>query len=228
MQALALAVTTLLLATAAPPEGGDRAPDRPDALRVHRADPAERLRLAEPLARTLRQVIDGTLGDDDRALIRGFQAGAVAAEALDARLWPKLRHVLASFNAADCRHLGGVAAVDEPADALTALRGGRGLHTSVVVTCARRVPGLAARRHLGLRVRRDDAGPTLVLHGFVETGRGCRVAIHVPLGDRAAERAALDAALAALAAGEADVTGEAPLDCRERPRVTAALRGTAR
>ena len=44
-----------------------------------------------------------------RHLLPRLEADAEALQAdLDARLWPRLRRVFARFNAADCRHLGGV------------------------------------------------------------------------------------------------------------------------
>ncbi len=229
MPALSIAVSALLFAAAAPAarEPVDCAREIADARELYHAQTAERLRFAAPLARTMKQVIERTLTDEDRALMRGFQQGAVRADALDQKLWPKLRRVFARFNATDCRHLGGVANAVELVDALTAMRGGAGLHTSVVVTCAQRIPGFESRRYLGLRVRADEDGPTLVLQGvleqrelaFVPGGEGGprrRLAIQIPLGDRGAERGAFANGLAAYTGSEAEFTWIVPARCRER------------
>src|SRR5512138_363701 len=156
---------SLVLAAPSPKEPLDCAHALDGAQARYEDRTAERLRFADPLSSALRQIIDRTLDDEDRAAIRGFKQGTVPAAELDARLWPRLRRVFARFNAADCRHLGGVARAEEIVDALTAVRDGTGLHTGVLVTCARRLPGLDARSHLGLRVRPDEDGPTLVLQG---------------------------------------------------------------
>lgn len=221
---VAVALTALLLAAPAPREAPDCAREIADAQELYRRQAAEGLRFADPLARAIRQVLDRTIDEQDRALIRGFKRGEVSAAELDRALWPRLRRVFARFNASDCRHLGGVARAEEIVDALTALRGGPGLHTGVLVSCARHVPGLESRSHLGLRVRPDEDGPTLVLQGVIErpetwmwaAGQAPevrRVAVAVPLGDRAAEREALAHDLAGVAGAESDFTWIVPAAC---------------
>jgi hypothetical protein len=224
MTTFAIALAAIALAAPAPKPPLDCAREIADARQLYEHQASERLRFAGPLASAVEQVIDRTLDEEDRALIRGFKRGTVSAADLDARLWPRLRRVFARFNGADCRHLGGVARAEELVDALTAMRGGPGLHTGVVVSCARRVPGLEARSHLGLRVRPDDDGPTLVLQGVVERPDDVtraagdrpevrRVAVQIPLGDRAAELASLSRALAGYAGAEADFAWIVPAAC---------------
>jgi hypothetical protein len=226
MTTFALALTALVLAApaAAPKPALDCAREIADARQLYADQAADQRRFADPLARAVRQVIDRTLGEEDRAAIRGFKQGTVSAAELDARLWPRLRRVFARFNAADCRHLGGVARSEELVDALTAMRGGPGLHTGVVVSCVRRVPGLESRSHLGLRVRPDEDGPTLVLQGVIERPRTLmwapgeepevrRVAVQIPLGDRASELDALAHAVAGYAGTESDFTWIVPAAC---------------
>ncbi len=215
---------SLVLAAPSPKEPLDCAHELESARQLYQDQAAERLRFADPLARTLRQVIDRTLGDEDRAAIRGFKQGTVSAAELDARLWPRLRRVFARFNAADCRHLGGVARSEEIVDAVTAMRGGAGLHTGVLVSCARRIPGIENRSHLGLRVRPDEDGPTLVLQGVIERPETLtwaagqppevrRLAVQIPLGDRAAELQALAHAMAGYAGAESDFAWMVPARC---------------
>jgi hypothetical protein len=224
MPALALVFTALVLAAPAPKDPFDCAREIASARRLFQDQAAAQVRFAEPLARAMRQVIDRTLTDEDRALIRGFKQGEVPAEALDARLWPRLRRVFARFNAADCRHLGGVAGAEETVDALTAMNGGAGLHTGVVVTCAQRIPGLESRSHLGLRVRADEDGPTLVLQGLIERPQTLfaaagmrpptrRLVVQIPLGDRASEREVLEKTMAGHAGAESDFTWTVPASC---------------
>src|SRR5512138_3808177 len=92
-------LASLLLAAPQKPDV-DCAREVADAHRLYQAQAADRLAFADPLARTVRHVIDRTLSEDDRAAIRGFKQGAVSAADLDARLWPRLRRVFARFNAA--------------------------------------------------------------------------------------------------------------------------------
>ncbi len=217
----------LVLATPSPPgEAVDCAREVANARQLWREQAAERLRFADPLARAARQVIDHTLSEEDRAAIRGYKQGSVSAADLDARLWPRLRRVFARFNASDCRHLGGVARSEEIVDAVTAMRGGAGLHTGVLVSCVRRVPGLQSRSHLGLRVRPDEDGPTLVLQGVIERPETVvwaageppevrRLAVQIPLGDRPSELAALARAVEGYAGDEADFTWIVPTVCRK-------------
>src|SRR5512138_2348500 len=222
-------LSALLLAAPQKPDL-DCAREVADAHRLYQDEAAERLAFADPLARTVRHVIDRTLSDEDRAAIRGFKQGAVTAGELDARLWPRLRRVFARFNAADCRNLGGVASSEEIVDAVSAMRSGTGLHTGVVVTCVRRIPGLESRSHLALRVRADDDGPTLVLAGVIERPRSLmwpaggapelrRVAVQVPLGDRAAELEALAHAMSGYAGEESDFSWIVPTTCRKQTTV---------
>jgi len=228
MPAIALLLPALLAATApAQPETVDCTREVAEARALFREHAAERLRFAAPLARTVRRVIDRTLSDEDREVIRAFQAGEATAGELDLRIWPKLRQVFARFNAADCRHLGGVAGVEELVDGLTAMRGGPGLHTAVLVTCAERLPGHGSRRFVGLRVLPGEDGPSLALQGviegpqlaFVAAGEEAprrRVVVRIPLGDRASEDAALRDALAEYTGTEEDFTWIVPPVCAER------------
>jgi hypothetical protein len=229
MTTFALLATFLLGAPAHKPSV-DCAGELADARRLYQDQATERLAFADPLARTVRQVIERTLSDEDRAAIRGFKQGTVTAGALDARLWPRLRRVFARFNAADCRNLGGVASSEELVDAVSAMRDGTGLHTGVLVTCARRIPGLESRSHLALRIRADDDGPTLVLAGVIERPRSLmwpaggapevrRVAVQVPLGDRASEREALAHAMSGYAGDESDFSWIVPAACRKQTTV---------
>jgi hypothetical protein len=224
MTTFAFALAALVLAAPAPKPPPDCAREIADARQLYQDQATERLRFADPLARAVRQVIDRTLGDEDRAAIRGFKQGTVSAAELDARLWPRLRRVFARFNAADCRHLGGVARSEEIVDALTAMRGGPGLHTGVLVSCVRRVPGLESRSHLGLRVRADEDGPTLVLQGVIERPETLtwaagqapevrRLAVQIPLGERSAEFETLAHAMAGYTGTESDFTWIVPAAC---------------
>ncbi len=219
-------LAAILLGSPAQKPNVDCARELADAHRLYQDQAAEHLAFADPLARTVRHVIERTLTDDDRAAIRGFKQGAVSAGELDARLWPRLRRVFARFNGADCRSLGGVVSSQELVDAVTAMRGGAGLHTGVVVSCARRVPGIERRSHLGLRVRPDEDGPTLVLQGVIERPETLvwaaeqppevrRLAVQIPLGDRTSELAALARAVEGYAGDEADFTWIVPSACRK-------------
>lgn len=199
------------------------------ARRAWREQRARRLRLADPLARTVRQAIE-RLDDGDRALVARWAAGKASAAELDRALWPKLYPALDRFNRAGCSELGGVVRADPVVEASTALGGGKGLHTGVVVACARRPLAQGeARRFLGLRVKQGARGPVLELFGFVQervTDSADRDAtwdglvLAVPLGARAAERAALDRALAAFTGSETDFTWAVPATCL--PRVSVA------
>ncbi len=199
------------------------------ARRAFETQKARRLRLADPLALAVRHVIE-RLGDEERALVYRFTRGEATAAEVDRALWPKLLPALDRFNRAGCRELGGVVRADEVVDASTALGGGKGLHTGVVVTCARQpLQQGEARRFLGLRVKRGEHGPALALHGFVEEREGvyataddatwAGLVVEVPLGDRAAERAALARALAAFTGSEDDFSWTVPSSC---PRVSLA------
>lgn len=200
------------------------------ARRAYEAQKARRLRLADPLARAVRQVIE-RLGEEERALVAGLARGEVSAAEVDRALWPKLFPALDRFNRAGCAELGGVVRADPVVEASTALSGGRGLHTGVVVACARRPTQQGeARRFLGLRLKQGERGPALVLYGFLQEREGVYVseedaawaglAVEVPLGDRAAERAALDHAVAAFTGSESDFTWAVPASCL--PRVSLA------
>ena len=233
MTTATFALSLLLASAPQAREAVDCARELADARRLYEDQSAERLAFAAPLVRAVRAIVDHTLTDEDRALVRGFKDGTVAAAELDARLWPRLRRAFARFNAVACRNLGGVAGADELVDGLTTLGGGAGLHTGVVVACAQRIPGLEGRRYVGLRVRADADGPALVLQGVIERAElalvaagerrpARRLALQLPLGDRAMEAAALDAALAELTGREADFTWTVPAACRSRVS-TAAL-----
>lgn len=231
MPSLAIVVTALLAAAPSGPEGLDCPREVAEARALFRDHAAERLRFAGPLARVVRQVLDRALTDEDRALIHAFEAGEATAGDLDRLVWPKLRPMFARFNSADCRHLGGVARVEETVDALTVMRGGPGLHTAVLVTCAHRLPGPRSRRFVGLRVRPGDDGPALELHGVIEGAEFAfvadgepaptrRLVVRIPLGDRATEDAALRTALAEFTGTEDDFTWAVPPVCA--PRVSGA------
>jgi hypothetical protein len=221
---------SLVLAAPSSKEPLDCAHELESAQQLYQDQAAERLRFADPLARTLRQIVDKILDDEDRAAIRGFKQGTVPAAELDARLWPRLRRVFARFNSDDCKHLGGVARAEEIVDAVTAMRGGPGLHTGVLVSCARRIPGLEGRSHLGLRVRPDEDGPTLVLQGVIERPETLvraagqppevrRLAVQVPLGDRVSEHEALAHAISRYAGDASDLTWIVPSACRKATTV---------
>jgi hypothetical protein len=221
---------SLVLAAPSPKEPLDCARELHAARQLVQDEAAERLRFADPLERALRQVIERTLDDEDRAAIRAFKQGTVPAGELDARLWPRLRRVFARFNAADCKQLGGVARAEEIVDAVTAMRGGPGLHTGVLVACARRAPGLERRSHLGLRVRPDEGGPTLVLQGVIERPETPiwaagqppevrRLAVQIDLGDRASEHEALAKAISGWAGDASDFTWIVPAACRKATTV---------
>lgn len=191
---------------------------------------ARRLRLAGPLARTVRQVIE-RLGDEDRALVARFARGEASAAEVDRALWPKLLPALDRFNRAGCKDLGGVVRADEVVEASTALAGGRGLHTGIVVSCARRpLQQGEARRFLGLRVKHAEGGPVVALYGFLQeredvsaSAQGASwdgLVVEVPIGDRVAERAALDRAVATFTGSEDDFTWAVPASCL--PRVSLA------
>lgn len=228
MQAVALILPALLAASA--PRGPaplDCSREVAEARALFHDHASERLRFAAPLERAVRQVLDRALGDEERALLRAFHRGEASAGELDRRLWPKLRPVFARFNAADCRNLGGVTSVEETVDAVTSLRGGAGLHTSVLVTCAHRLPASASRRYVGLRVVHGEEGPEVVLHGVIEAAQLAfvadgesaprrRIAVRIPLGDRAVEEAALREALEGFTGSEADFTWIVPAACAPR------------
>jgi hypothetical protein len=174
----------------------------------------------------VRQVIERAVTDDDRALLARFSRGAARAAEVDRALWPKLQPVLDRFNRAGCRDLGGVVRAEELLEASTALRDGKGLHTGVVVACARRPLQGESRRFLGLRIVHGEEGPAVALFGFVQE-RGSvfasqaeaewsGLAVSIPFGDRAREETALDAAVAAFTGSEDDFTWAVPLPCRTR------------
>jgi hypothetical protein len=186
-------------------------------------------RSVSQLARAVRQVIE-RLGDEDRALVARFARGQVSAAEVDRALWPKLYPALDRFNRAGCKELGGVVRADEVVETSTALGGGKGLHTGVVVACARRPTQQGeSRRFLGLRMKHGAEGPTLVLRGFVQEREGVSAAaedaswdglvLEIPLRDRASERGALDRAVAAFTGSEADFTWAVPASCTEVSRL---------
>jgi hypothetical protein len=227
-----LALAILLSLTALPALGldVDCGDELAAARRAFETQRARRLRLADPLALAVRQVIE-RLGDEDRALVVRLARGEASAAQVDRALWPKLQPALDRFNRAGCRELGGVVRADEVVEASTALRDGKGLHTGVVVACARRpLQQGEARRFLGLRVTRGERGTVVALRGFLQERRGTFSSaedaawegpvVEVPLGDRAGERAALDRALAAYTGTEGDLTWALPATCL--PRVSLA------
>jgi hypothetical protein len=229
---LRLALTALVALAALPTRGHDVdcRGELASARRAYEAQKARRLRLADPLARAVRQVIE-RLGEEDRALVARFARGEASAAEVDRALWPKLYPALDRFNRAGCRELGGVVRADEVVEISTALGGGKGLHTGVVVACARRPTQQGeARRWLGLRVKQGAQGPAVALYGFVQEREGVSAAaedaawdglvLEVPLGDRAAERAALDRAVAAFTGSEEDFNWAVPAPCL--PRVSLA------
>jgi hypothetical protein len=229
---LRLALAALIAATALPASAHevDCQGELATARRAYEHQRARRLRLVDPLARAVRQVIE-RLGDEDRALVARFARGEVAAAEVDRALWPKLYPALDRFNRAGCKELGGVVRADEVVEASTALGGGKGLHTGVVMACARRPTQQGeARRYLGLRVKHGAQGPAVALYGFVQEREGVFAAaedaawdglvLEVPLGDRASERAALDRAVATFTGSENDFTWVVPAACL--PRVSLA------
>lgn len=223
---LRLALVATLTLAAAPARAGevlDCPAELASAKQLYETQKARRLRLADPLARTVRQVIE-RLGEEDRALVARFARGEVVAAELDRALWPKLFPAFDRFNRAGCKDLGGVVRADEVVEASTALRGGKGLHTGVVVACARRPMQGEVRRFLGLRVSPGAEGPVVALHGFVQQRETVFASVQdaawdglvvdVPLGDRGAERAVLDGALAAFTGTEDDFTWAVPAACQ--------------
>jgi hypothetical protein len=226
MLRLVLAITVAAGPTVSPPaaEREDCARELASARTLYASQRATRLRLVEPLARTVRHTVEEVLTDADRELLARFARGEVRAGDVDRALWPKLHPTIDRFNRSGCKDLGGVVRAEEVVEASTALGGGKGLHTGVVVTCARRPLQGEARRFLGLRVRSDERGPRLALYGFVQE-RGTVFAaaadaewsglvVTVPLGDRAAEARALDAAVAAYTGTEDDFTWTVPPACQ--------------
>lgn len=227
---LRVALATLLALSAIPAAahdvdcGGELASVR----RAYQTQRARRAQLVDPLARTVRQVIE-RLGDEEREIVARFAAGRATAAEVDRVLWPRLQPALDRFNRAGCNDLGGVVRVDELVESSTALQGGKGLHTAVVVSCARRPLAQGdARRFLGLRVKEGARGPVLALYGFLqerETGSARDASweglvVEVPLGDRTAERAALDRAVAQFTGTPADFEWAVPQTCL--PRVSLA------
>lgn len=229
LRAAAVLALALLASPAAAEERTACDSELAGAKRAYEAHRRERLRLAEPLARAVRQVV-AQLDDADRALLARFGRGEVAAAEVDRTLWPKLFPALDRFNRQGCAALGGVVRAETPVEASTALRDGKGLHTGVVVSCARRPLQGEARRYLGLRVTRGEAGAALTLRGFVQRRETASaspadaawegVTVEVPLGDRAAEAAALEASLAAFTGTVDDFTWTVPASCL--PRLTLA------
>jgi hypothetical protein len=226
MLRLALAALLVLAALPAAAHDVDCGGELASARRAFQAQRARRVHLADPLARTVRQAIE-RLGDEERAVVARFAAGKATAAEVDRALWPKLQPALDRFNRAGCKDLGGVVRADELVELSTALRGGKGLHTGVVVSCARRPLAQGeARRYLGLRVKEGEHGPALTLYGFLQERESVSVAdkdavwdglvVEVPLGDRATERAALDRALAAFTGSEDDFTWALPPRCLDR------------
>jgi hypothetical protein len=227
---LRLALAAALLSSIAVPASAlapaECATEIASARKLYVEHKAKRLRLADPLARAVRHVIERVVTDDDRALLGRFARGEATAAEVDRVLWPKLQPALDRFNRAGCKDLGGVVRVEELVEASTALRGGRGLHTGVVVECARRPLQGETRRFLGLRVVRRDEGPVLALFGFVqerETVYASRadaewsgLVLSIPFGDLAGEGKALDAAVAAYAGTEDDFTWTVPDACQTR------------
>jgi hypothetical protein len=228
MLRLALAAVLLSALPAAAREAVDCEGELASARRLYEAQTSQRLRLADPLARAARQLIERTITDEDRALVARFARGEVGASELDRALWPKLLPALDRFNRAGCAPLGGVVRTEEIVEQSAALRGGKGLHTGVVMTCARRPLQGEARRWLGLRVKRGEQGPALALFGFVEARQTLSASaageewsglvVNIPLGDRATELAALGAAVASFTGTEEDFTWAVPSSCL--PRIT--------
>jgi hypothetical protein len=230
MLRLALAVLVAVAALPASAHELDCGGELATAKRAYETQRTLRLRLADPLARAVRQVIE-RLDVEDRALLARFARGEATAAEVDGALWPKLYPALERFNRAGCKELGGVVRADEVVEASTALGGGKGLHTGVVVACQRRPTQQGeARRYLGLRVKPGAQGPAVALYGFVQAREGVSAAaedaswdglvLEVPLGDRAAERAVLDRAVAAFTGSVDDFTWVVPAACL--PRVSLA------
>jgi hypothetical protein len=186
---------------------------------------AMRLRLADPHARAMRQTIE-RLDEGDRWLLAQLAQGKTSVAEVDRALWPKLFPAIDRFNREGCSELGGVVRTEPVVEASTALRGGKGLHTGVLVACARRpLQQGEPRRWLGLRVKHGELGPTLALAGFVqvrgtpfvsEDGAFEGIAVEVPLGDRRAGHAALDSAVGAFVGSAQDLDWAVPADCRTR------------
>ena len=233
MLRLALAPAAAILIAALPAAANDPpdcARELASARKLFSSQKAQRLRLAEPLARAVRHVLDRTLDDADRELLARFARGEVAADDVDRALWPKLFPALDRFNRAGCKDLGGVVRAEEIVETSTALRGGKGLHTGVVVECARRPLQGEARRFLGLRLRRGDAGAAVALYGFVQAretvfaeeadAEWSGLVLNIPLGDRAGEAKVLDDVLVAYTGSEDDFTWAVPPACQ--PRVSLA------
>jgi hypothetical protein len=226
MNRLALALAAVLAAAAARAgEPLDCRSELVSARRLFEQQRASRLHLADPLARAVRQAIE-RLDDGDRALLARLAKGEASVAEVDRALWPKLFPAIDRFNREGCAALGGVVRAEEVVEASTALRGGRGLHTGVLVACARRpMQQGEPRRFLGVRVKQGDGGPVLALSGFVQvrdtpfvTSEGAfeGLAVEVPLGDRLAERAALDRAVGAFLGSAEDLDWAVPPACRTR------------
>jgi hypothetical protein len=226
--------TSLALVLASLPAAASREPvdcrsELATAQRLLEGQRSRRLQLADPLARAVRQAIE-RLGDADRAVVARFTRGEATAAEVDRALWPKLFPAIDRFNRAGCGALGGVVHAEEIVEASTALGGGKGLHTGVLVACARRPMQLGEeRRYLGLRVRQGEQGPVIALYGFLQErespfaapgGSFGGLVVEVPLGDRRAEHDALNRAVAAFTGSAGDFDWTVPADCR--PRVTLA------
>jgi hypothetical protein len=227
MLRLALAALLALAAVPAAAHDVDCRGEVASASQAFRSQRARRIHLVDPLARTVRQVIE-RLGDEERAVVARFAAGQATAAEVDRALWPKLYPALDRFNRAGCKDLGGVVRADELVEASTALRDGKGLHTAVVVSCARRPLAQGeARRFLGLRVKEGERGPVVALYGFLQQRQTASASpadaswdglvVEVPLGDRSTERATLDRAVARFTGTEDDFNWAVPQSC---PRVS--------
>jgi hypothetical protein len=225
---LRLAVAVAVALTAAQARAGETLDCRSElvtARRLFAEQRAMRLHLADPLARAVRQAIE-RLDDADRALVARFAQGEVSAAEVDRALWPKLFPAIDRFNREGCEPLGGVVRAEEVVEASTALRGGKGLHTGVLVACARKpMQQGEPRRFLGVRVKHGERGPVLALVGFVQLrdtpfvaadGAFDGLAVEVTLGDRRAERAALDRALGEFVGSAEDLDWAIPAACRTR------------
>ena len=225
MLRLALALALLAAAPARAHETLDCRAEVATARRLFEEQRATRLHLADPLARAVRLAIE-RLDDGDRWLVARLAEGKVSAAEVDRALWPKLFPAIDRFNREGCDVLGGVVRAEPVVEASTALRGGKGLHTGVLVSCARRpMQQGEPRRWLGVRVKQGESGPTLALAGFVqvrgtpfvtESGSFEGLAVEVPIGDRRAEHAALDRAVGEFVGTAQDLEWAVPLACRTR------------